>query len=244
MAPQSVIEDATLSVNARLLFIILDARAGSRRVVSVRVEVLAVALGKSAATTKRALEELEARGLLQRSRTLGTSRTVVHNPARAPRGRRLTSAPAYGSPMSRRSSKNDLSKKQQQQPAASEGSAIEARELLGRIIEATGTPIKPTAVLMRTLREAVASGRADDMPIMATAWLATVAGNVGNPAGYLAGYILPALAEGRRGPQNSKSERAPREPRQKRDENSEPPAEPETVAAAVAKAREAIRAAR
>lgn len=80
--PHSLARDNRLTPLARLLWVILEGRQGSRSRVRVGQAVLAQDLGVTPRTAQRALAELVAAGLVTVKRTGKTSIYVVHNPAR------------------------------------------------------------------------------------------------------------------------------------------------------------------
>lgn len=80
--PHSIARDSTLTPQARLLWVILESRQGQRSHTRVGRNVLATDLGVSLSTTKRALAELIAAGLVTSKQTGRTSIYVVHNTAR------------------------------------------------------------------------------------------------------------------------------------------------------------------
>jgi hypothetical protein len=82
MAAHSVTRDPTLSMAARLVWTILDGRQGNSARVRVRLATLADDLGAPLSTTRRALDELRARGLITRTRTGAANWWSVDNPAR------------------------------------------------------------------------------------------------------------------------------------------------------------------
>ena len=82
--PVEVVLDATLSLQARMLYVILDARAGARGYVHVRQDTLAGDLGCSVRQVQRAMKELRERGLVEVQQTKAVARLTVVNEARHP----------------------------------------------------------------------------------------------------------------------------------------------------------------
>ena len=82
MAPRSILRDASLSPMARLVYMILDERAGREGVVRVSQSTLAEDVGTSVRTIKRAVNELEVAGLIHSKITGRSSVISVWNPAR------------------------------------------------------------------------------------------------------------------------------------------------------------------
>jgi len=83
MAPRSVLRDASLSPMARLVYMILDERAGAQGVVRVSQGTLSTDVGTSVRSIKRAVNELEVAGLIHSKITGRSSIISVRNPARS-----------------------------------------------------------------------------------------------------------------------------------------------------------------
>jgi hypothetical protein len=93
--PHTVARDTRLSVGARLLYVVLDGRAGRRGTCQVGQIVLAADLGVTDRTVRDLVAELVAAGLLDATRTRGTTIYRVHNMARD----RKPSSAQIGSPV-------------------------------------------------------------------------------------------------------------------------------------------------
>ena len=82
MAPRSILRDASISPLARLLYMILDDRAGASGSVRVSQATLAQDVGTSVRTIKRAIAELGTSGLIHTRVTGRSSYITLWNPSR------------------------------------------------------------------------------------------------------------------------------------------------------------------
>jgi len=105
MPPRHVLRDASLSMQARTLYCILDDRQGASGSLRVRIETLCEDTGASSASVRRWLDELRAAGLLATQQTGRSLAIHVSNPSRRPR-RVLTGEHSECSPVSALQRKN------------------------------------------------------------------------------------------------------------------------------------------
>ena len=198
IVPHSVARDASLSAQARLLFVIIDGHCGSKSTQKLRLATLASELGASVSTVRRYLRELEDAGLV---RTYRTGRALIvgrDNPAR----KRATGERSDASPVNtrKRSNKRELtttSRPSENVTPPASPVTVAAGEYLKEINHATGALIQPNQTVTAHLGAIAEQGRSPaELATLVAAELAANRGHVRNPGGFIVGIILPSIAAG------------------------------------------------
>lgn len=209
IVPSAVLRDPSLSRDARLLYAVLDGRAGTKGSVRVLLDTLAADLAASPASVRRYLAELKSAGLITTKVTGRSLAITVANGSRSvdKRPRSLTRDRSECSPVSALQSNNKrevtTSRAESEKPVptipATAGDDGGTRTYLAAVESATGHRLRPTTAV----REHLASIRQQgvtpaDLGTLTAAYLAAHGSNVESPAGWLAGFVLPAIADGQR----------------------------------------------
>lgn len=222
--PVSVARDGRISDAAFRLYAALDGRMTDRDSGRIRQDTLAADLGWSRSKIQRATAELVAAGLVDSKRTSRSSRLAVVNPIRRPvdksssdasdlmhhEARCIRSDAADASDLMPPQINISLISNQQQSadpapatptPAGlADGSApakVKIGEYLAAITAATGAEISATKTVQRLLGRINRRGiPAADLGALTAAYLAVHRSSVDNVPGWLAGHVLPAIAEG------------------------------------------------
>lgn len=209
--PSAVLRDASLSRDARLLYVLLDDRAGSRGSVRVRIETLAADLDAGDKSVRRWLAELRAAGLVTTKSTGRSLSVTVANAARLvdKRTRTVTSDRSERSPVTAlQSSKSGESSSAREPvelvpstPTDDDGHDQDHRggPYLAAIREATGHRLRPTTAV----REHLAVIRRQnlepaDVGTLCAAYLHAHGSTVRSPGAWLADFVLAAIADGDR----------------------------------------------
>lgn len=209
IAPSQVIRDATLSRDARLLYVLLDGRQGAAGRVRVLISTLAADLGASDKSVRRWLAELRDAGLIV---TVSTGRSLL---VRVANGSRLSTVEPRSvsrgrsdrSPATGQQSTNarEATSPDEQEPApppaplAAGDDGSRDQDYLAAIEHATGHRLRPTT----PVREHLAAMRRQEITpaaaaALAGAYLAAQDGRIRKPAAWLAGFVLAAVAAGDR----------------------------------------------
>lgn len=220
IVPHAVARDASLSISARMLYLLLDGRQGSSDGTRVRIETLAADMGVSVSTVKRCLRELRQAGLVESQITGRSLMLIIHNTARkrvTADPDRGTSGPSAGSPVtSLQRSNQEKNNQSRNNPSTrlspgSHGrtdrdpmlvSLAAANPLLPAYVDAiasaTGLPLKPTndvlqkvqKIAFRGMTPAAAGEAAHGQMIVASGMR-----DIRNPVAFLAKTVLDALAD-------------------------------------------------
>lgn len=222
--PVSVARDGRISDAAFRLYAALDGRMTDRDSGRIRQDTLAADLGWSRSKIQRATAELVAAGLVESKRTSRSSRLAVVNPVRRPVDNPSSDASdlTHHEPRCIRSDAADASdlmppqinislisnQQQSADPAPApptpvglaDGSApakVKIGEYLATITAATGAEISATKTVQRLLGRINRRGiTAADLGTLVAAYLAVHRSSVDNVPGWLAGHVLPAIADG------------------------------------------------
>ena len=209
VVPSAVLRDASLSLQARALYAILDDRQGASGSVRVRIATLCQDTGASDKSVRRWLDELRAAGLVATQQTGRSMAVYVSNASRT--GRTVIRDRADRSPVTGLQRSNSLvptsspdDRPQVQLPAqidTSDDEQIEHRDIqyLAAIESSTGHRLRPTTAVRRHL---AAIRRAGTTPAetgaISAAYLAAHGSSVRHPASWLAAFVLDAIAHGQR----------------------------------------------
>lgn len=221
MAPVAVVRDATLSVQARFLYVVLDARQGQSGSVRVRISTLCQDTGASSASVRRWLDELRDAGLVATQATGRSLAIYVSNASRQSARvltRERTREHRECSPVSalQRHNKRDTSSSPAEQPPAPPPAPPGARDggdlpqeqpapgapdrdYLAAIESSTSHRLRPTTAVrshLAAIRRAAVSPA--ETAALASAYLAMHGSTIRNPASWLASFALDAIANGQR----------------------------------------------
>lgn len=209
IVPSVVLRDPDLTRDARLLFAILDGRQGAAGSVRVLLATLAADLDASERSVRRWLDELRDAGLVATTVTGRSLLVRVGNAARrstaAPRpdtrGRRdRTPVAALQSIKSGGLSTSPAPTIQEHQGARSApDDGRSAGTYLAAIETATGHRLRATTAVREHLAAIHRQGLTPDQTAtLVSAYLATRAGRLTNPTGFIASIVLADLANGTR----------------------------------------------
>lgn len=218
VVPSAVLRDASLSLQARALYAILDDRQGPSGSVRVRIATLCQDTGASSASVRRWLDELRAAGLVATQQTGRSMAFYVSNPSRRP-DRVLTHEQSECSPMSalQRSTslettsspddrpqapppaQPDLDDGPHQEQPAEQPTGASDRAYLDAIETATGHRLRPTTAVRRHLAAIRRAGTTPaETAAISSAYLAAHGSTVRHPASWLSAFVLDAIAHGQR----------------------------------------------
>jgi AraC-like DNA-binding protein len=198
IAPNTVMRDASLSTDARLLYVLVDSRLGKKRTQKIRLATLAADLGKSERTVRRIITELEQAGLIRTHRTGMALIFGRDNPSR----RRDTRVHSDRTPVStpKRSKSLELSTTAGQVSNPETPPQIHcdsAAEYLTEIRKATRVRLTDNATVRTHIAEIAGRGTSPiEAATMTAAYLAAHREKVHNPGGFIVTCILPAIAAG------------------------------------------------
>lgn len=238
MVPRDLARDSSLSLQARMLYVILDDRQGQRATVRVGLRALMEDTGASESTVRRLIAELVQAGRISRTTTGRTSIYTVHNTAR-PAAQSVHKRTARAFTGERSTEQETLRNKQasRYRPSLEPPGAVDAAaSTLDRqaFIEQMPAHLRPadTPRLARDLGRALARGWT------LTALAAAIRADVPNPnAG--PGMAMTALASLAQRPAREYGGQPPASTRGQAlpQQTEEPPASPATIEAALAAMR-------
>lgn len=217
VVPSAVLRDASLSLQARALYAILDDRQGASGSVRVRIATLCQDTGASDKSVRRWLDELRAAGLVatqQTGRSMAvyvsnasrTGRTVIRDRAdRSPvtglqRSNSLvpTSSPD-DRPQAPPPAQPDLDDGPHQEQPAEQPTGASDRAYLDAIETATGHRLRPTTAVRQHLAAIRRAGTTPaETAAISAAYLAAHGSTVRHPASWLSAFVLDAVAHGQR----------------------------------------------
>lgn len=209
LVPMDVLRDRSLSDAAKVLYAVLDGRVtgkGSQRILEA---TLAEDTGWSVAKVRRVLAQLVAAGYVRTKRTGRSNGYRVANVARD-NVRSLSSARSDRSDLSglqinsSRSLTTTAPTTEQPQPTvpASTASPVAAGvidDYRKAVSSAAGLRLGLNSKVRQALEQIAAQGvSADELGVLTSAYLAAHEGTIHSTGSFIAGYVLPAIAEGNR----------------------------------------------
>lgn len=210
ITPSRIVRDPSISPITRCLYTIIDSHLGHKATQKVSLSTLAEELGRSIATVRRSIAELEAIGLVQ---TFQTGRSLILKRVNNSR-KNCTSDVSDVAPVSTRKSSNKrvittTSEHRSQEPIPTPTTEPVVDDYLSEINKATGAQIRNNKTVTAHIRAMSEQGLSpQDVAALASAYLAAHRSGVNNPAGFLVSFALPAIASGDR-PETPRVQQAP-----------------------------------
>jgi len=198
IVPHSVARNTALSVQARLLFVLIDGHIGKRKGFTIPQSTLAAEMNMTVRNVRRYVRELEQAGIITTTRTKNVAVSRVVNPSR-----KDTDVRSKRTQMSGRNRSNNLELTTAAQPTANPKptalpSPVVVAEYLNEIHKATRVRIGTNTTVRTYLAAIVEQGITPaDAGAIAAAYVAAHT-DIRNPFGFVAGFVLPAIAAGER----------------------------------------------
>jgi hypothetical protein len=210
ITPSRIARDPSISPVTRCLYTIIDSHLGDKTTQKVSLSTLATELGRSTATVRRSIAELEAIGLVQ---TFQTGRSLILKRVNNSRNS-CTSEHSDVAPVSTPKSNNKrvittTGEHRSQETVSTTATTPVVADYLVEINKAAGTQVRNNKTVTAHIRKMSEQGLSpQDVAALASAYLAAHRSGVSNPAGFIVSFALPAIASGER-PETPQVQQAP-----------------------------------